>query len=151
MTSVEQADLFFSRKMFITRKPYYNFVTGEILGTSIEDIPEQLKLILDLVRKDTGCMPLVAEFKDRDFTVLDEEGYGVSMYFFTGDIHLARVAFKNKRCGSMTELYSYLKSIQSEYKTGKIRIDCVISSEMRSWCKKHNFTEYGTTASFEES
>ncbi len=52
---------------------------------------------------------------------------------------VARVEFINRRQGKMTELLRILKAIQKRYGIEEIKIESVLTDEMKQWCKKNGF------------
>lgn len=59
---------------------------------------------------------------------------------FLGDIKMtiSRVAFKNKRVGTMTDIYNYLLNFCKEKGIKKIVVQSVETKEMADFCLKHN-------------
>jgi len=151
LSTLERRDLFFSRRMVISRTPYYNFITNEGVGVERADLPKQLLEIIKLCTKDSNGVLECAVFCNREFRVESSLSYGVVLNFYTGCIRVYRVNFETQRKGYMTSLYKILKSIQKEYDLGKIIIDCVISDEMLSWCNKNGFVGSGSMLDYRES
>lgn len=50
------------------------------------------------------------------------------------------VSFKNKRCGTMSELLDFIIEKCKEHGIQKIVIQCVLTEEMASFCLKHGFS-----------
>lgn len=59
---------------------------------------------------------------------------------FLGDIKMtiSRVAFKNKRVGTMTDIYNYLLNFCKEKGIKKIVVQSVETKEMADFCLKYN-------------
>jgi len=60
---------------------------------------------------------------------------------FLGEIKLtiSRVAFKNKRVETMTDVYEFLKEICVSKKIAKLVVQSVETPEMAAWCLKNEF------------
>ena len=54
-------------------------------------------------------------------------------------ITISRVAFKNKRCGTMTEILNRLEQIYKEKKIHKIVFQSVETKEMINFCVKNGY------------
>lgn len=58
------------------------------------------------------------------------------------EVVIEEIQFINRKKGNMTKHYNILKGLQCKYKTGKIRIESVLTNEMKNWCIKNGFEYY---------
>lgn len=102
-----------------------------------EDDKQNIKKIIE--RKNSGNLEITESFNSIWYR--DSESETELRILFLGEIKLtvSRVAFENKRAGTMTEVYVYLRNFCKEKGIKKIVIQSVETKEMANFCLKHRF------------
>ncbi len=59
------------------------------------------------------------------------------------ELVVARIEFAHQRSGYMTKLFEVLKHIKRSYHLDRIVIECVMTDEMKAWCRKNKLTPCG--------
>lgn len=100
-----------------------------------EEDKQNIKNIIE--RKNPGDLEITESFNSIWYR--DYESETELRILFLGDIKLTilRVAFKNKRMGTMTEIYEYLRTFCKEKGIKKIVVQSVETKEMADFCLKH--------------
>lgn len=102
-----------------------------------EDDKQNIKKIIE--RKNSGNLEITESFNSIWYR--DSESETELRILFLGEIKLtvSRVAFENKRVGTMTGVYEYLRNFCKEKGIKKIVIQSVETKEMANFCFKHRF------------
>ena len=131
------------------RYPFVGICPKDDLEINPDLFPDELKGIVQLFEEDNGGpMNLIKLEMGRLFLESDTNELMLRLthplYFV-----VARVQFFHVRQGYMTRLIALLKELVRKHPEKKgIMIECVVSSEMFSFCEKHQFRRIPQTYDF---
>lgn len=116
---------------------------------SIEFLSEDIERVQQIIENHEG-EPWTMHQGIRELWLRNDERTAEFQLLFLFDIKMtvSRVAFKNKRTGTMTEVMAYCEQFAKEKGVRKIVIQSVETSEMAQWCRKHGY-EPNPTATVE--